>query len=382
MIRLATGGTFAGRIAGLEPRAARAGSPQRSARARRERALPSRHIGAGVGVSGAAEPSGSGAAGGAPAAAARPPPPRRDTSISPPASPAASRKLESVHQDRPAPTRSVAHLDAGNSRRTQAPNRTARLLRTDRAARFHLPPRGSPLPHRVLGRCGRGSARERRRPSLGRGAAGPLRTGRAPLTGSLGRGSGRRRRRSRVAIRTDDLSLAGHGRGLPGGGRCRRRRRSRRVLGGRRRRRHGGEFAFRRRLRFECALGARRRELQGSGGARIAGGRRRRRLSARPRGAGLDLPGCLTGLALGGAGRGHGGCLLGSAASRKQAEWVDVAVLVGGDSNAEVDVWFRQLGLSARTDRSDRFPLDDGHALGHGYGPEVDERHRVAVGGR
>jgi hypothetical protein len=127
MIRLATGGTFAGRIAGLEPRAARAGSPQRSARARRERALPSRHIGAGVGgVSGAAEPSGSGAAGGAPAAAARPPPPRRDTSISPPASPAASRKLESVHQDRPAPTRSVAPsmpaTAAGRRPRTSLPD--------------------------------------------------------------------------------------------------------------------------------------------------------------------------------------------------------------------------------------------------------------------
>jgi hypothetical protein len=154
------------------------------------------------------------------------------------------------------------------------------------------------------------------------------------------------------------------------------------VLDGRRSRRHGGEVAFRRRLRFACALGARRRELQGAGGARIAGGRRRRRLFAHRRGAGLDLPGRLTRLALGGAGRGHGGCLLGSAASRKQAERVDVAVLVGGDSNAEVDVGFRQLGLAARTDRPDRFPLHDGHALGHGHGPEVDERHRVAVGGR
>jgi hypothetical protein len=120
-----------GRIAGLEPRAACAGSPQRSARARRERALPSRHIGAGVGgVSGAAEPSGSGAAGGAPAAAARPPPPRRDTSISPPASPAASRKLESVHQDRPAPTRSVATsmpgTAAGRRPRTSLPGSFAR----------------------------------------------------------------------------------------------------------------------------------------------------------------------------------------------------------------------------------------------------------------
>jgi hypothetical protein len=152
------------------------------------------------------------------------------------------------------------------------------------------------------------------------------------------------------------------------------------VLDGRWRRRHGGEAAFSRRLGLECAFGARRRELQGSGGARIAGGRRRRPLFGR--GAGLDLPGRLTGLALGGAGRGHGGCLLGSAASREQAERVDVAVLVGGDSNAEVDVRFRQLGLAARTDRADRFPLDDGHALGHGYGPEVNERHRVALGSR
>jgi hypothetical protein len=60
---------------------------------------------------------------------------------------------------------------------------------------------------------------------------------------------------------------------------------------------------------------------------------------------------------------------------------VQVAVRIGGRPDTQVDRGDGLLGRPGGTDRSNRLPLAHGGASGHGHGPQVDERDRVAVVG-
>jgi hypothetical protein len=64
---------------------------------------------------------------------------------------------------------------------------------------------------------------------------------------------------------------------------------------------------------------------------------------------------------------------------RQQAQRVDVAVLVGGDADAEMDVGLGVLRLGARPDRPDRVALGDHQALVDEQRAQLGVRHREAV---
>jgi len=66
---------------------------------------------------------------------------------------------------------------------------------------------------------------------------------------------------------------------------------------------------------------------------------------------------------------------------RQQRERVDVALLVRGNPNAEMDVRLGPLGLPARSDRRDGSAFGDRVALANGEPAQVLERDCVAVGG-
>jgi hypothetical protein len=66
---------------------------------------------------------------------------------------------------------------------------------------------------------------------------------------------------------------------------------------------------------------------------------------------------------------------------RQEPEWVEVAELVGCQTDPEVDVRNGLLGRSARPHRGDGVTLGDGRALRDDERAEMRERHRVAVGG-
>lgn len=126
--------------------------------------------------------------------------------------------------------------------------------------------------------------------------------------------------------------------------------------------------------------------------ARLAAGNRRCRGSGRGRGRGR-------GGRRRGRGRSRGGSRLGgrspkrrrrgllrgrlrglrSRARRKQGQWVDVALGIGGQPNTEVHVGPVHLGLPARPDRAHCRAFCDPLALPHADRAEVDKRHRVAV---
>jgi hypothetical protein len=67
-------------------------------------------------------------------------------------------------------------------------------------------------------------------------------------------------------------------------------------------------------------------------------------------------------------------------AGRQQPERVDVALLVRGPSDPEVDARDGRFRRAAQAHRPDRRPLGDRVALSHDDRPEVDERDGVAVG--
>jgi hypothetical protein len=67
--------------------------------------------------------------------------------------------------------------------------------------------------------------------------------------------------------------------------------------------------------------------------------------------------------------------------SRKQRERVHVAVRIGGQANAEVEVGLRPLSLAARADRAHDLAFLNRGPGAHSDRAEVDERDRVAIGG-
>lgn len=72
--------------------------------------------------------------------------------------------------------------------------------------------------------------------------------------------------------------------------------------------------------------------------------------------------------------------LLGSPlTNREQGERVDVAVRVGSQPDAEMDVRLEALGLTARADCPDDFAFDDCGADRQADRPEVNEGDRIPV---
>jgi hypothetical protein len=71
----------------------------------------------------------------------------------------------------------------------------------------------------------------------------------------------------------------------------------------------------------------------------------------------------------------------GRCSPRKQSQRVDVALLLGGDPDAEVDVRLIVVGRSARPDRPGNRALRDRIALVDRDRAEVAERHGIALGG-
>ena len=65
----------------------------------------------------------------------------------------------------------------------------------------------------------------------------------------------------------------------------------------------------------------------------------------------------------------------------QQAERIDVSVRVGGDANAEVDVWPQGDGVAALADHADLRSLRDRAAAHDARHPELEHRHGVAVAG-
>jgi hypothetical protein len=170
---------------------------------------------------------------------------------------------------------------------------------------------------------------------------------------------------------------------FPGRGRLRRRQLRLRLGGSGRRRTHqvrsGGDGLERRRL--EIRLG---RTASIFGGRLCDRGVRDRRRLRRA-------------VALVGAGRGRNGRgrrglrivdwlggrrfrPLARTACGKEPERVEVAVLVGRDANAEMDIGNRPLRVARRTDRADLRPFCDRRVALHGKVAEVDEGHGVTVG--
>jgi hypothetical protein len=126
-------------------------------------------------------------------------------------------------------------------------------------------------------------------------------------------------------------------------------RRRRRRCGSRHR---SNGLSGRRGRRRRCLLGRRRRCCSGDGrhalGLRGRGRRRHRRRDA----CGLD--------------RGRQGCGRGlgrSRARRQERQRVDVAMLVGGDADAEVDMWRLGDAVTALPHLPDRRALTDGRTL-------------------
>ncbi len=63
----------------------------------------------------------------------------------------------------------------------------------------------------------------------------------------------------------------------------------------------------------------------------------------------------------------------------EQRERVDVSVLFGGETDAEMHVRLRPFGVSARSDRSDDLALDDRGSDAQRDRPEVDKGDRIPV---
>jgi hypothetical protein len=203
------------------------------------------------------------------------------------------------------------------------------------------------------------------------------------------RASGRRR----TAVSASPIALPPHGRSRPRVG-TRERGRSWRVLGDPRDR--GLALPCRRKraaMRIRRGRGRRRR----SHPTRSDESRVGRRASVERR---LLRPGRLSGigrcrwrrdraLRLGsGSGRGSGCRRRGLPVrlrrprrrpGRQEAEWVDIAVLVGGHAHAEMHVRLHRHGVGARPDHPDRVALGDHPALVDEQRPELAMGNRVAV---
>ena len=123
------------------------------------------------------------------------------------------------------------------------------------------------------------------------------------------------------------------------------------------------------------------RPADGSGRRRSVPRSRASALHRRGAGAprrGTVRPCCDRGL--GRSRRSRGGGRLGlRSARREQAQWIEVAVRLGRDSDSEVDVRPGVLDLSARADGADALALLHRGPDTDAHGPEMDERDRVAV---
>ena len=120
---------------------------------------------------------------------------------------------------------------------------------------------------------------------------------------------------------------------------------------------------------------------------------RRRRLRGRSLGSGLGRCGWCgrvdgggqrrrDGRRLGGGnGRGRRRLRRGGRSRREEAQGVDVALRIGRDPDAEVDVRLLELGRAARAHATDGRAFGDDRALQHADRAEMDERDRVAVVG-
>jgi hypothetical protein len=253
-------------------------------------------------------------------------------------------------------------------RRARQPHRRAPGRRGGRAsARAHaVPARGGrvhPWGRRFDGGGGRrfgggggGWRREARRGNRPRaagtaGGSSDHEAGRGPDPTAAGRRSGfGRDRRFRLGGGGRGRGRSGRRLGCSGRGRLRRRRGRRDRGRGRRRGRHGSR----------SGSGGRRRSGRRRGGGRRRWGGRRSRPRRRLR----------------------GGIPAGDAASREEAQRIEVALGLGRHAHAEVDVRAGPLGVARRPDGADRGALvDPGTPLDRDRA-EVDERDRVAVGGR
>jgi hypothetical protein len=65
---------------------------------------------------------------------------------------------------------------------------------------------------------------------------------------------------------------------------------------------------------------------------------------------------------------------------RKKRERIEVAVRVGGQADAEVDVGLRPFHVAARADRAHHLALLDRRARSHADRPEMDQRDGISVG--
>jgi hypothetical protein len=63
----------------------------------------------------------------------------------------------------------------------------------------------------------------------------------------------------------------------------------------------------------------------------------------------------------------------------QQRQRVEIPVRIGGQADAQMDVWLRSLGLAARADRSHDLPFADRRSNGQGDRSQVDEGDRIPV---
>jgi hypothetical protein len=253
------------------------------------------------------------------------------------------------------PCNGAIDTDVHRARRARSPSAEDRPRRTERTpfARASLPHGERRTTGRVApsddarGTCGVG-ARPRWHPGRrGTGARGGLR--RRCVGGNLGR---LRRASSRRWVRGG----RGRGRRL---GKDRSRSRSR-CRGG-----HGG-------LRDRCRRAHGRSGHRGDRHGRRGG--RGRRSSHRSRSG--------DGTRRSRRSRGRGGRLRrsGHRARRQVAEWIDVALRLGRETDPQVHIGACDLGVAARADRADRVPLGDRRILRDANRAEVRERDGEPVG--
>jgi hypothetical protein len=77
----------------------------------------------------------------------------------------------------------------------------------------------------------------------------------------------------------------------------------------------------------------------------------------------------------------RGSVRVGYRPSRQKREWIDVALLVVGMTDAEIDVGLWPVGLAARPDRRHRHSFRNRLALTDAQRPEMLQRHGIAVRG-
>ena len=191
--------------------------------------------------------------------------------------------------------------------------------------------------------------------------------------------------------RPSPLHTSGCGRGFGSGRRCGARDRSRIRRRGRRgrwgrssswlgRRRSGRcRSRSRSRCRSRSRGRGRSRDRSGSGSGRGSGSGSGSGCRGRGRSRSRSRSGCRSR----GRGRSRGWSRLGGRGSsrRQESKRIEVALVVGGEPNAEVYVRFRNLGVARGSDSPDDLPVGDRGAPGDSRCAEMRERDRVAVSG-